>query len=267
MKVRSFGRPVGPQWGGFALRSAKTCVLLAIMMVAGTFVVGCTPRPEPAVAPAVVRAAHAVAPACRAALNVRVQPEGGEATTLTLHVWADHDGALRLKVAKLDVDVLDLLIAADGTYLAWAPRSHEQATGRISDADTPALLDRLTLVASELTHGPLPDGIATTAKDGQLWWIQDGATVSLTANLDGQAIAKRIAHPTLGVLDITYGAYQDFEGLRRAKRLHVIGLGLEATAVVRQLDPVPAISPAGMRVEPAADAPVIPIAVLLEHLA
>ena len=250
-----------------AVRKSIIPGFLLLLVTAALGVAGCTPRPEAALAPAGVRAAHAVASACRAVLNVRVQPEGGEATTLTLHLWADQDRGLRLKVAKLDVDILDLLVAPDGTYLAWAPRSREQAAGRISDADTPALLTRLTLVASELTNGPLPAGIATTVKDGQLWWSQGGATISLTAGLDGQATAKRIAQPHLGVLDITYGAYQDFDGLRRAKRLHMIGLGLEATVVVRQLDPVPAISPAGMRVEPAADAPIIPIAVLLEHLA
>ena len=253
--------------GGPEVRKSKASILLVLLIAAGICAVGCTPRSAAAPAPAVVLAAHAVSPACRAVLNVRVKPEGGEATTLTLHLWADQDQALRLKVAKLDVDILDLLVAPDGAYLAWAPRSREQAAGRISDADTPALLTRLTLVASELTNGPLPAGIATTAKDGQLWWSQGGATISLTAGLDGQATAKRIAQPHLGVLDITYGAYQDFDGLRRAKRLQVIGLGLEATAVIRQLDPVPAISPAGMRVEPAADAPIIPIAVLLEHLA
>jgi hypothetical protein len=240
--------------------------LIALGLCAG-LVLGCTPRPDPLAVPAEVRAVHAVAPACRASLNVRVRPEAGEATTLTLHLWADHDGAVRLKVAKLDVEVLDLLVAADGTYLAWAPRSGEQARGRTDDREFPVLLARLGLVASELTQGPVPAAVTPVATAGQLSWIQDGAEVVLTVDALGQALTKRITHPTHGALDLRYGAYQDFDGIRRAKRLEISGFGLEATAVVRQLDAVPAISPAGMRVAPPAEAPVIPIAVLLEHLA
>lgn len=222
-------------------------------------------RPTGSATQALVQAAHVVAPACRATLTVRVVPDGGEAVTLAVHVWADVDGSVRIKVAKLEVDILDLVMRPDGTYLAWSPRAQEQAMGTVSEANLPALLPRLALIADELTKGPLPTGVAAT-HDGSAWtWTQGDLQVRLETAPDGTALVKTFTRGA-ETLRLTYGTYHDYDGLRRARRMQLSGFGLSATAVLRELAPVPMVSPEGMRVSPAADAPVVPISALLEHL-
>jgi hypothetical protein len=252
-----------PGSAGFSLQRAPPAVLIAIALA----LCGCPSGrgDAPPVEVATIRAAHTTAPACRATLTVRTQPDGGEAVTLSLHVWADADGAVRLKVAKLDVDVLDLLLRPDGTYLAWAPRAQEQAQGRLVDADLPPLLPRLALIAAELTQGPLPTGITPADATGALFWTQDGLQVQLTTAADGTARTKTFTRGS-ETLRLEYGPYQDYDGLRRARRLVFTGLGMSATAILRELAPVPRISPEGMRVVPSATAPVVPLTVLLELL-
>ncbi len=213
-----------------------------------------------------VAAFHGATPAVRAAITARVQEQGRDPETVSVHLWSAADGRLRVKLAKLDVEVLDLLLRPDGSYLAWAPRAGETAQGRLADAGTPALLPRLRLIAGEFTEGPLPRAARARADGALLRWDADGLEAELETAADGSALRKRLRAGGEERLVLDYSRYRAFEGLQRAGRLRLAGAGLEVTAVLRDLNPVGDISADGMRVEPRADARVVPVADLLEHL-
>lgn len=229
----------------------------------------CTGPREPADAGALaarVAEFHRATPAARAAITARVQEQGREPETITVHLWSAADGRLRVKLAKLDVEVLDLLLRADGTYLAWAPRAGETAQGRLADPATPALLPRLRRIAAEITDGPLPRGARPQADGARLRWDEPPLAAELECAADGSAVRKRLLAGGEERLALDYSRYRAFDGVQRAGRVRLSGAGLEVTAVLRDLNPVGDISAEGLRVEPRADARAVPMAELLEHL-
>lgn len=250
------------------VRGAAAALLAAALLAAGCAGSDRGPRAVgPAASPAVIRAWHGATPALRARLALRLAEPGREPRNVDLHLWQVADGRLRAKVARLDVDVLDLRIEADGAVLAWAPRSGLVARGHLGRDGAPPLLARLRLLAGELAEGPLPAGVVPAIDaDGWWRWRQGELAVRLRVDTEGRASAKTLAADDEAAVEVAYDRYRAFDGLQRAGRVRITAADLELTAVLREFNPVAAISADGLRLVPDPGARAVPISDLLEHL-
>lgn len=219
------------------------CLLAALLLC------GCgSARPQPA--------AHAfgAARAVAASLLVQVVPEQGDAEVFTLRLWSTADRAIRVRVQKLDVAVLDALVRPDGAYEALLVRERVATAGRLGAADDPLLLRDLRLLLSELRDGPVPAGAAPDG-DGA-WDDPTGWRARLQAGADGLPALKTLHDGAVEMRRLAYRRWQDYDGLRRPSQVELRVHGDPATVRVRVkgLDDPGAISAERMALAIPADA-------------
>lgn len=230
--------------------------LLAWLLV-GCGVPRTDPAPAPDAAPALRQRLGPVA-VFAAALLVRVQPAQGASETFTLRLWADVDGAVRLRAQKLDIDFLDARVDAAGAYAAVLVRERVATSGRLGGADDPPLLSELRLLLSELRHGPLPPEAAVAAgADGAWRWADPlGWQAEMRLAGDGLPAAKTLADGAGEAWRLDYARWRAFEGLLRPEQVGLASerAGVRLTIRLRSLEPLPGISAERMRLEVPADA-------------
>ena len=220
---------------------------LLVLLIMAVLCAGCPDsRPNPPT-PEPLRLGHA--DTVVASLLIRTEPVQGEGEQFTLRLWSTADGAVRLRAQKLDVDVLDALVRADGAYDALLVRERVATAGRLGGADDPLLLRDLRLMMSELRDGPLPRGAVATGTAQQLTWPDAlGWQAELDLGPDGLPTAKRLRAGEVVVRTIAYARWQTNDGLTRASQVRLHGAAEDGVLAIRvkSLDTPPVISPERM---------------------
>ncbi len=244
-------------------------------------------------------------PAAAARANIRIKQPDQDAQTFQLYLWCAPDGRVRVNATKVDVEFCSALVAADGTYTAWLPRAklsaHGNLRGGIHGGDTTPradqqpsvqpsvqtkerkdqaptaaetqLLLQLTMIASELTAGPLPlmgPFHAGAKKDTITCPAGGGLVAELDIDASERVVdAKRLLQADgKQVVSITYSRYKQFDEQRRPTQARVAVAGdlSEIIFTIGRFDGLPAISDERMRLEPPSDARDVPLDEFLQHL-
>ncbi len=219
-----------------------------MLVVLALGVVACTgPSVRPAVAPdaQALRQRLGLADTIAASLLIRIQPAQGDGELFTLRLWADVTGTVRLRAQKLDVDVLDAVVQADGSYRALLVREHVATAGTLGGPDDPALLDDVRMLLDELRYGPVPAAVVVTGgADTWSWRDPSGAEVVLGLAPDGLPTSKRLSTAGAILRSLDYARWQAFDELQRPSQvtLRSAGDGDVTTIRIKSLDTPPAIS-------------------------
>lgn len=205
--------------------------LLLVLCVAGC---GSPVRPStPAGADAdALRQRLGMAQTVVASLLVQVVPDQGETELFTLRLWSTADQAIRLRVLKLDVSILDALVQPDGAYEAVLVRERVVTSGRLGAPDDPQLLRDLRLLMDELRHGPIPAGVLV-ADGGWTWPDPTGWQARLSMGPDGLPGGKVLLDGETEMRRLTYQRWQAYEGLTRPSQVELRAVGDPSTIRVR----------------------------------
>jgi hypothetical protein len=206
-----------------------TALLLAVLLAA--LLCSCGTRPTvdphggPAVDPVVIATWHGQPRAVAAKLLLKTTDAKGESLQTTLNLWRAADGRARLLLTKMDVDVLQVLIQANGTFVAWAPRSGLKATGDLADPTLPPALADVRLLLSEVVDGPLPSSAKLTPGSAPGVFSGTNGSYQLTVTLslgDPEVRDKQLSDAAGHALyHLTYQRYQAFDDLHRPTRVQV----------------------------------------------
>jgi hypothetical protein len=217
-----------------------------VLLALGVLLAACAQGERPA-GPAIVPLAQRLgrAPVVVASLLIRTEPEQGEGEQFSLRLWATADGAVRLRAKQLDVDFLEALVRADGSYEALLVRERVATAGTLGGPADPPLLRDLSLLMGELRDGPVPPGVSSAGSAVlQTWRDPGGWDAALDLGLDGLPLAKRLGADGVVVRSLAYGPWQAYDGLIRSSlvRLRVADIAGLTSIRIKTLDTPPTIS-------------------------
>lgn len=173
------------------------------------------------------------APCFAASLLVQIADAAGEGQVLTLRLWRRADGAARVRVHKLDVEVLDGGWQADGSFAAWLPREGVATRGGPGQPEPPMLADARWLVR-ELAYGP-------------------PSAPPVTLDAEGRPAAR-----TSEGRRIAYGRWREFDGCWRPAEVRVeLPDGARLAVRLKSFTPLPAISEERMQLRIPPQAPFV----------
>lgn len=210
---------------------AAVCAVL-VLCVAGCGG-GVRPASPPAGAAAdALRQRLGTAQTVVASLLVQIVPDQGETELFTLRLWSTTDRAIRLRVLKLDVAILDALVQPDGAYQAVLVRERVATSGRLGAPDDPQLLRDLRLLMDELRHGPIPVGVLVA--DGAWTWADPtGWQARLGMGPDGLPASKLLFDGETEMRRLAYQRWQAYEGLQRPSQVELRAHGDPSTIRIR----------------------------------
>ncbi|MCS6969851.1 MAG: hypothetical protein RMM29_03705 [Planctomycetota bacterium] len=177
-----------------------------------------------------------------ASILLQTRAPDGEGEVFTVRLWRAAQGDARLRVQKLDVDLIDGLLRRDGSFIAWSPRERVATSGG-ADAAPPLLADVRWLLR-ELAEGPEETGVADR-------------------DAEGRPLAR-----VIGERRIVYARWQDYDGRWRPSLIRIVERdGRQIAMRLKALDIVPAISAERLRLSVPEDAAVVAPAAFLERIA
>jgi hypothetical protein len=169
-----------------------------------------------------------------ASLLVQIVPEDGEAEMFTVRLWSTADRAIRLRVLKLDVTILDARVRPDGAYEALLVREHVTTSGMLGSADDPLLLRDLRLLIDELRYGPIPsDAVVTAGPSGLTWPDATGWQAGLELAADGFPSAKVLSADGVEMRRLAYQRWRSFDALTRPAQVTLQANGDAAVVRIR----------------------------------
>jgi hypothetical protein len=206
-------------------------ILLLILSV-----VGCGTQVRPAASAGAaadnLRQRLGMAQTVVASLLVQIVPDQGDIELFTLRLWSTADQAIRLRVLKLDVAILDALVQPDGTYEAVLVRERVATRGTLGAPDDPQLLRDLRLLMDELRHGPIPAGVLVA--DGAWTWADPtGWQAQLSMGPDGLPGSKVLLDGETEMRHLVYQRWQTYEGLQRPSQVELRAFGDPSTIRMR----------------------------------
>lgn len=230
--------------------------------------------PTTTVDPVAIAAWHGQPAAVSATLLLRSADAAGQSVQVTLRLWRAADGRTRLLLTKVDVDVLQALVLADGSFTAFAPRSGLRTAGELSDRTLPAGMADLRLLIAEVCDGPLSPGLAAALKPGEHANQFAGAAtagVNATVTIDPQSdeVREKVLRDARGGLlyQLRYLTYKTFDGCHRPSKVDgIVADGGTLTAYLRQFETLGDISAERMRLTIPDTARAVPVTEFLEHL-
>lgn len=258
--------------------NTASIALVCVCMVSGCGWLRSDSKPVK-IHPQAIAAWHGQPRAVAATLLLRTADAAGESLQITLHLWRSADGRTRLLVTKIDVDVLQALVQADGSFTAFAPRSGLRTTGDFADPQLPAGLADLRLLIGEVCEGPLSPALAAVAQATPEFAnvltgpVAAGVTAAVTATvtLDPQSeqVREKVLRDDRGRLlyHLRYLTYTTYDECHRPSKVDgKVGDGGTLTAYLRRFDSLGDISAERMRLTIPDTARAVPVTDFLEHL-
>ncbi len=229
---------------------------------------GCPARPQ-SVDPLAVMTWHGQAVSISAKILVKATPPGGESFTTTVYLWQDGDGRARVLVTKVDQEVLQLLIQADGAFDAWAPRSGLRTHGELADPDLPREFADIRLLLSELRDGPAAPALNLKPGPAANTLVGRSGSYQATLGVAGEEITTKTLSDEQGaqVYQVTYSRYRSFDDLHRPTRVETrTADGARTVANLISFDSLGGISAQRMRLTIPDAARAVSPREFLEHL-
>lgn len=240
------------------------------------------------------RAKHGSADELTFTLVISVRPEDGDAVNFSLFAWCDENNRTRIRATKLDVDFLDGLIAADGSFVVGLVRSEEVVTGRLDDlAVTRTIVTEsgeevveqrvppgasffasIGRIVDEAKHGPVPAAETYTVVGTgdhtvlRCTHAEDTATRVAISGRHHEAAWKELYDGDEKLLRIDYQRYQIRDRMRRPIVATLTFPDSEAVVRTRyrRIDQVPGFRPGTFTYEPPTDWKRIGVDAFIERL-
>lgn len=261
-------------WGKSLSRQGASIALVGVCVLSGCGWLRSDSKPVK-IHPQAIAAWHGQPRAVAATLLLRTVDAAGESLQITLHLWRAADGRTRLLVTKIDVDVLQALVQADGSFAAFAPRSGLRTTGDFADPQLPAGLADLRLLISEVCDGPLSPALAAVAQATPEFAnvltgpAAEGVTATVTLDQQSEQVREKVLRDDRGRLlyHLRYLTYTTYDECHRPSKVDgKVGDGGTLTAYLRRFDSLGDISAERMRLTIPDTARAVPVTDFLEHL-